>query len=316
MNVQKIRQDFPLLNPEINKKSYIYLDTACQSLRPKQVLEAMNKYYLYQQACAGRSMHQLAAAVTKNVEQARTDIAKFINAARHEEIVFTRNTTEGLNLVANSLGLKEGDEILISDKEHNSNLVPWQRLSKKIGTKTVILPSLPDNTFDFEGFTQKLSPQVKLVSLGHTANLDGVTIPAEKIIKAAHQNGSLVMLDAAQSAPHQSINVRGLDVDFLAFSMHKLLGPSGMGVLYGKYKLLEQLEPFLTGGDTVAQTTYDSAEFLPPPEKFEAGLQDYAGIMGSGEAVRYLKSVGFNEIQKAETQLNLQLTEGLKTIPG
>lgn len=316
MNVEKIRNDFPLLNRESRKKPYIYLDSACQSLRPRQVIEAINKYYLQLQACGGRSMHQLAAEVTRETDQARADIAKFLNAARKEEIVFTRNTTEGINLIAHSLDWKSGDEILISDKEHNSNLVPWQQLSKKIGTKLVILPSLPDNTFDFDGYLKLLNPHTKLVAFGHIANLDGVTIPAQKIIAAAHQNGSLVLLDAAQSAPHHPINVRALDVDFLAFSMHKMLGPSGMGILYGKYNLLEKLDPFLTGGDTVALTTFDSAEFLPPPEKFEAGLQDYAGIIGSGAAIRYLQNIGPNDIQNIESQLNQQLSDGIRDIPG
>jgi cysteine desulfurase/selenocysteine lyase len=178
-----------------------------------------------------------------------------------------------------------------------------------------IVPSKADNTFDLAAYEKMLDKSVKLVSFGFTSNLDGVTIPAAEVIKKAHQIGALVLLDAAQTAPHQKLNVKALDVDFLAFSGHKLLGPSGTGVLYGKYRLLEELEPFLVGGDTVASSTYDTCEFLPPPEKFEAGLQDYAGIMGLGAAVNYLQQVGFDAIQKQETLLNEYITAEIKDIP-
>jgi cysteine desulfurase/selenocysteine lyase len=317
MDINKIRQDFPMLHPEggQGRKSITYFDNACQSLRPRQVLEAINQYYLTSSACSGRSMHHLAAEVTHECDQARAAIAKFLNAARKEEVVFTRNTTEGINLVANSLGLQKDDVVLISDKEHNSNLIPWQRMAKKYGIVVKIVPSLADNTFDLDAFEKRLDKQVRLVSLGWTSNLDGVTIPAAEVIKKAHQNGSLVMLDAAQTAPHRKINVKTLDVDLVAFSGHKMLGPSGMGVLYGKYQLLEKMEPFLVGGDTVVSSTYDSCEFLPPPEKFEAGLQDYAGIIGMGAAVKYLMEVGFDAIEKQELLLNEAITAEIKDFP-
>jgi cysteine desulfurase / selenocysteine lyase len=316
MDVKKIRQDFPILQETAGRKSIAYLDTACQSLRPKIVIDAINQYYLKSSGCSGRSMHQLAAEVTRSVDQARSGIAKFLNASKKEEVVFTRNTTEGINLVAASLKFEEGDVVLISDKEHNSNLIPWQRLARTRGVKVKIVPSKPDNTFDLAVYEQMLDKDVKLVSFGVTSNLDGVTIPVESIIKKAHQNGSLVLLDGAQSVPHQKTNVKALDIDFLAFSGHKMLGPSGMGVLYGKYNLLERLEPFLVGGDTVASSTYETCEFLPPPEKFEAGLQDYAGIMGLGAAAKYLQDIGFDAIQKHEHLLNETITAEIKDIPG
>ena len=312
MDVNKIRRDFPALND----KETVYFDSACQSLRPQVVLDAMNEYYQHFPACSGRSMHHFAAKVTQKVEDARISLIKFLNAAKKEEIVFTRNTTEGINLVANTLFFKPGDVILITDKEHNSNLIPWQKLCRQKGTILKIVPTHPDGTFDLDAYTKLLDPRVRLVSFGHTSNLDGVTIPAAEIIKLAHQNGSLVMLDAAQSAPHRQLNVRNLDVDFFAFSGHKLMGPSGTGVLYAKYKLLEELEPFMVGGDTVASSTYESADFLPPPEKFEAGLQDYAGIIGLGAAVEYLQKIGFNAIQKHELELNQAITVGIRAIPG
>jgi cysteine desulfurase/selenocysteine lyase len=316
MDIRKIRQDFPILQEGAGKKPVIYFDTACQSLRPRQVIDAISQYYLKESACSGRSMHHLAAEVTRGVDQSRAALAKFFNAAKKEEIVFTRNTTEGINLVANSLGLQAGDGVLISDKEHNSNLIPWQTLAKKQGILVKIIPSQADNTFDLAAFEKLLDSKVRLVSLGQTSNLDGVSIPAAEVVKKAHQNGSLVLLDAAQSAPHRSINVKALDVDFLALSGHKLLGPSGTGVLYGKLALLERLEPFLVGGDTVASSTYTTCEFLPPPEKFEAGLQDYAGIEGLGAAVKYLQAIGFDAIQKQETQLNECITSEIQSIPG
>ncbi|MBE0697595.1 MAG: cysteine desulfurase, partial [Anaerolineaceae bacterium] len=283
---------------------------------PRQVIDAINQYYLKENACSGRSMHRLAAAVTNEVDQARTVLARFFNAAKKEEIVFTRNTTEGINLVANSLGWKAGDVVLISDKEHNSNLIPWQVLAQRQGVVLKIVPTCPDNTFDIRAFEKLLDHQVRLVSLGYTSNLDGVSIPAEEVIRLAHRHGALVLLDAAQAAPHRKINLKALDVDFLALSAHKMLGPAGMGMLYGKYQLLEKMQPFLVGGDTVATSTYTSCEFLPPPEKFEAGLQDYAGIMGMGAALKYLQGVGFDAIQKQETLLNEMITSEMKSIPG
>lgn len=315
MDLRKIRQDFPLLPEGGAKKPLVYFDTACQSLRPRQVIDAIRRYYETESACSGRSVHQLGAAVTRDVDEARAGVAKFLNAAKKEEIVFTRNTTEAINLVANSLAFKPGESILITDKEHNSNLIPWQRAVQNHNLTLKVIPSRADNTFDLDAF-EKLLPGARLVAVGHTSNLDGVTLPAGEIIKRAHKHGSLVLLDAAQSAPHQAINVRGLDADFVAFSGHKLLGPSGTGVLYGRYNLLEKLEPFLVGGDTVANSTYTTCEFLPPPEKFEAGLQNYAGIIGLGAAVKYLMAVGFDAIQKQEALLNEHITRELTTLPG
>lgn len=316
MDIKKIRQDFPLLQENSGQKPIVYLDSACQSLRPRPVIEAVTQYYNKYPACGGRSLHKMGAEVSNRCDQARAAVAKFINAARKEEIVFLRNTTEGINLAANSLGLRAGDAVILSDKEHNSNLIPWQSLARRVGVVVKILPSRPDNTFDLEAFERLLDPSVKLVSIGYTSNLDGVTIPAEEVVKKAHRAGALVLLDAAQAAPHHKINVKALDVDLLAFSGHKMLGPSGTGVLYARYKLLEQMDPFLVGGDTVATSTYTTCEFLPPPEKFEAGLQDYAGIMGMGAAVKYLQDLGMDAVQKQEAQLNQWITAEIKDIPG
>jgi len=315
MNLEKIREDFPLFQEVIRGKPIVYFDNACQSLRPKSVIQALNEYYQKYPACGGRSMHKLGDIVTRKIDEARKQVANFIKAKRKEEIIFTRNTTEGINLIARSLNLKQSDIVLATDKEHNSNLIPWQILSKKVGIIHKIVPSREDNTFDLEAFEKMMDKQAKLVSMVFTSNLDGVTIPAKEIINIAHLYGAKVLLDAAQTVPHQEIDVSKLDVDFLAFSGHKMLGPSGTGVLYGKYNLLEELEPFLVGGDTVEYTTYTDHKLLPPPEKFEAGLQDYAGIIGLGEATRYLSQIGFQNMAKHEYELNKFITTEIAKIP-
>jgi len=316
MNLNEIRLDFPILQTKPGQKPVIYLDSACQSLRPQTVIDAITEYYVKFPACSGRSMHKLGTAVTQRCDDARIQVARLLGTSKKEEIVFTRNTTEGINLVANSLDLKKGETVLISGKEHNSNLIPWQMLVKNIGIILKIVSPKEDGSFDLAEFEKALTTPVKLVSLGYTSNLDGFTLPAEVVVRLAHKYGSLVLLDAAQTAPHHKINVRALDVDFLALSGHKMLGPSGSGVLYGKSKLLDRLNPFLVGGDTVANSTYETCEFLPVPEKFEAGLQDYAGIIGLGAAAKYLQAIGFDFIQKQELLLNQAIDSGIKDIPG
>ncbi|MFA6301114.1 MAG: cysteine desulfurase [Candidatus Paceibacterota bacterium] len=313
LDIDKIRADFNILNGK-NGNIPIYFDNACMSLKPNQVLEAMNDYYSNYPACAGRSSHKLGDKVTQKIKEARQTVAEFINAKDEKEIIFTRNTTEGINLLANSFGLKKGDIVLVTDKEHNSNLIPWLSLRDKVGIVVKIIPANEDGTFNLDNFS-KLIAGAKLVSLVHTSNLDGVTNPAKEIIKFAHDNGALVCLDAAQSIPHRKIDVQDLDVDFLVFSGHKMLGPTGTGVFYGKKELLEKLAPFLVGGDTVEFSTYDDYKMLPLPEKFEAGLQDYAGIIGLGEAVKYLSQFDWADITEHELKLNTYITEELKKIP-
>ncbi len=318
MDIQKIRLDFPALWKKWNGKYPIYFDNACMTLKPKQVMDAMNEYYSEYPVCGGRSIHKMAKKVDEKVTEAREKFQKFLGASCPEEIIFTRNTTEGLNLVANSLLLKKGDIVLTTDREHNSNLIPWQIQAHKRGIKHIVVYSNPDNTFNLPDFEEILSKNknVRLVSMVHTSNLDGYTIPAKEIIKIAHDHGAPVMLDGAQSAPHKPVDVKKLDVDFFALSVHKMVGPTGMGVLYGKHHLLEELAPFIVGGDTVSDTTYESAKFLPPPEKFEAGLQNYAGIIGCGAAVDYLNNVDISNIEEHEKRLNTIITDGIKDLPG
>ena len=302
MNLEKTRQDFPLL-----ERGIIYFDNACMSLKPKCVIEAMNDYYLNYPACSGRSVHKLSVKATEEYSKARQAVAKFISA-KTEEIIFTKNTTESINLVAKSLDLK-GRAIITSDKEHNSNLVPWEM--SEGGHK--IVHTNEDGSFDFDDFENKINKNVRLVSIVHTSNIDGTTLPVKEIAKIAHDSGALVMIDAAQSAPHQTLDVKKLGVDFAAFSGHKMLGPS-IGVLFGKKEALGQLNPFMTGGDTVESTTYTTQKFLKPPEKFEAGLQNYAGAIGLSAAIRYLEKAGMNNIEKHETELNKIITEDLESV--
>jgi cysteine desulfurase/selenocysteine lyase len=278
------------------------------------VIEKINEYYHEYPGCGGRSVHKIATKVSIAVQEARIKLQKLINAKNENEIIFVRNTTEALNMVAHGIPLTSNDRVLTTDHEHNSNLVPWLYLQKKKDFKFEVVPSNPDISFNLETFENMMGPDVKIVSMIHTANLDGQTIPAKEIIKIAHDHGALVMLDGAQSTPHKPIDVQDLDVDFFAFSVHKMCGPSGIGVLYSKSHLLDELPPFIAGGSTVKHTTYSTIEILPPPEKFEAGLQNYAGIIGAGAAADYLTGIGMNEIEEHEKNLNRILTDELYDI--
>jgi len=302
--IEDIRKDFPIL-----KKNIIYMDSACMTLKPRQVIDKLNEYYTEYTACAGRSFHQFSEKVETELQKSRNQVKTFINA-QSKEIIFTRNTTESINLIAHSLKLKKGDEIITSDKEHNSNLIPWLKLKEK-GIKVKIIESNPDNTFNLNNFEKAFTKNTKLVSVVHTSNLDGVTNPIKEISRITHKNNALLLVDAAQSAPHTELDVKKLDIDFLAFSGHKMLGPTGIGVLYGKTKLLEKLDTFLLGGDTVIDSTYENYKLESIPQRFEAGLQDYAGIIALKEALTYLKKIGLKNINKHEIKLNKIITDQL-----
>jgi len=305
VKIEKIRADFPVL-----KKGIIYFDNACMTLRPKQVIEAMNEYYYEFPACPGRSLHQLGNKASEAIAIARKKIARFIGAKNEKEIVFTRNTTEAINLIAHSLKFGKKNTVLSSDREHNSNLVPWI-IARERGIKHVIVKEKESHEFDLDAFSEAMNESVKLVSIVHASNLDGYILPVKEIIKTAHDFNALVLLDGAQSAPHSPLNVKKMDCDFFAFSSHKALGPSGIGALYGKKHLLEELRPFISGGSTVSNSTYESAEFLEVPEKLEGGLQDVAGIIGFGKACDYIEKIGRSRIAKHERKLNKKFQSGL-----
>lgn len=330
----QIRKDFPALQQERNGKPLIYFDNACMTLKPAQMIAALNRYYYNFPACGGhgRSAHWFARRVNweiewpkhgardeecadVEIEGSREKIRKLINAKHREEIVFTKNTTESINLVARCFAFSKGAVVLTTDREHNSNLCPWKELEKRGVVRHLAVPSREDNTFDLEVFERMVKEgNVQLVSVVYTSNLDGYTIPAGEIIKLAHEHGAKVMLDAAQTVPHKSVDVQELDVDFLAFSIHKMCGPTGMGVLYGKFRLLNDpaFGPFIVGGDTVRDTFLDKPpEYLVSPCKFEAGLQNYAGMIGTGAAVDYLLRLGPENIARHEVELTTFLFEGL-----
>jgi len=315
LDVNKIRKDFPLLQRMINGKPIIYFDNACTTQKPQQVVDAIVKYYTEYTACAGRSVHKLAIKTTEEFEKAREKLAKFINAKRTEEIVWTKNTTEAMNLISHSFKFEKGDKVLTTNLEHSSGLVPWQ-LRAEMGD--IILDFVlcnKEGEFNIKDFQEKIDKKTKLVSIIYASNVTGTKTPLNEIIKIAHDNDSLVLADAAQAAPHFPIDVKKLDVDFLAFSAHKMCGSTGMGCLYGKYELLKQLQPFILGGETIkdADLKYHVLEDIP--QRFEGGIQNYAGAIGFGAAVDYLSKIGMKNIESYEKELTKDLIEGLLTIP-
>lgn len=311
MDVSKYRKDFPILN---SNDSPVYLDSACMTLRPQAVIDAITDYYTNYPACGGRSVHKLSWQVTENFEMARDSLRRFMGAESSSEIVFTKNATESMNIVANGLSLNKGDEVLTSDKEHNANVVPWHHLAKYKGIKYNVLPAKDNYFFDVEALKESLSSKTKLFSFVHTSNLDGHSNPAKEIVEICHDKGVKVMMDTAQSAPHQEVNVVDLDVDFAAVSAHKFCGPSGMGALYGKFDELKDLIPTYVGGSTVVNSTYKDYKLLPPPSCFEAGLQNYAGAIGSGAAAEYIMNIGRDNIHEHENKLNKLMTKELSDV--
>ena len=329
ISIEDCRADFPPLLRLRNGKPPVYLDNACTTLVPKQVIEAINEYYMEYPGCSGgRSRHWFADEVTsriegnsdKGIKGSRRIIAEFINAGSEKEIIFTLNTSHAINTVALGFKFRPGDVVLLTDIEHNSNLVPWLRLQKTGLIKVDFVASNQGGLFDLAVFEQKLRDvRVRLVSMAFTSNLTGYTIPAKEIIRIAHKYDAKVLLDGAQTAPHQNIDVQDIDADFLAFSIHKMCGPKGVGALYAKKELLGRspheedetcniVETVILGGGTVGDTTYYSYNLLEPPERFEAGIQNYPGQIAAGEAVKYLQQIGMEQITAHEKMLNSFLT--------
>src|SRR3989344_5283405 len=302
MNVDKIRADFPVL-----KNNFAYLDSACMTLKPRQVVEAMNRYYIEFPACGERSSHRLGAIVTEEYQKARKTTAKFIGAGE-DELIFTKNTTEGLNLAARSLNLNKSDKVVVSEKEHNSNFLPWLNFHCTV-VKT------HNGFFDMEAFSTAMDRSVKVVAVQHTSNIDGMSFPIREIGKIAHDNGALLVIDGAQSVPHKEVNVRKLGCDILAFSGHKMLGPS-IGAVYVRKELSDQMAPFITGGGTVLNVLDGKPVFMQGPEKFEGGLQNYAGAIGLRAAIDYINGVGLKNIERHEAELNRRMTEGVERLDG
>lgn len=316
MNLKNIRMQFPTLRQEA---APAYLDNACVTLKPDGVVEAINDYYTKTPGCGGRSVHRYGTKVSRATSDARIKLQKFLNAESASEVVFTRNATHSLNQVAHGMKWETGDVVLTTDREHNSNLVPWLQLEKEKGVDHRVVASNPDNTFDIEAFEKACSDageQLKMVSMSQVGNLDGVQIPIKEIARIAHDHGALICVDGAQSTPHMKVDVQDLDVDFMAFSIHKMCGPSGMGGLWGRYDLLENLRTIQSGGQTVSSSTYDSIEWAKPPARFEGGLGNFSGIMATGAAIDFLSQYNMDDIHEHEIKLNRIMTDGIKDLPG
>ena len=310
------RNDFPTLQGE---HPPAYLDNACVTLKPQSVINSIHQSYTETPGCGGRSVHRSGTAISKAVSDARTKLGSFLNAATPNEVVFTRNATHSINQIAHGMSWEKGDVVLTTDREHNSNLVPWLQLEQEQGIDHRVVPSNSDNTFDMEAFESACADagtKLRMVAMSHVGNLDGVAVPIEKITKVAHDHGALVAVDGAQSTPHMNVDVQSLDIDFLSFSIHKMCGPSGMGGLWGRYDLLDGLRTIQSGGQTVQSSTYTEATWAKPPARFEGGLGNFSGMMATGAAIDYLAGLDMNAVHEHEVKLNRIMTDGVKDLNG
>ncbi len=319
-DINKVRDDFPILGREVYKKPLVYLDNAATTQKPLCVLDAMREEYLNVNANVHRGVHYLSQQATDLHEAAREKVRQFINAAKTEEIVFTRGTTEAINLVAQSFcesQMKEGDEVLVTEMEHHSNIVPWQLQAMKRGIVVKHLPMTDDGRLVCcDDIATNITDRTKLVSVAHVSNVLGTINPVKDIITLAHEHGIPVLVDGAQSAPHFRVDVQQLDCDFYAFSGHKMYGPTGIGVLYGKEEWLEKLPPYQGGGEMIDKVTWERTTFERLPFKFEAGTPDYVATHGLAKAIEYIESLGFEAIQQHEQMLTRYCMEQLQTIDG
>ena len=318
LDAARLKRDFPMLTKK-TETPLVYLDTAATAQKPRAVIDAICRFYKEEYATVHRAVYKAAEKATTLQSEVRRGLSRFINAKHAEEIVFTKGTTESINLVAHSFAkrfIKVGDEILISEMEHHANIVPWHLVCQERGAVLKIIPITDLGEIDFPTFQSLLNPKTKLVSLCHVANTTGTINPIKKIALEAHQVGAKVLVDGAQAASKMPIDMQALDADFYAFSGHKLYGPTGIGVLYGKKALLEALPPFLGGGDMIESVTLEKTEFQPPPLKFEAGTPPIAQIVGLGAAIDYVQSVGMKKIHAWEQQLLSYATEKLLQVEG
>ncbi|QQK78411.1 cysteine desulfurase [Salicibibacter cibarius] len=306
MNVQDVREQFPILDQEINGSPLVYLDNAATSQKPRTVIEAMEDYYRRYNSNVHRGVHTLSSVATDGYEGARDKVQMFINAGRREEIVFTRGTTTAINTVAASYGranLQEGDEIVLTPMEHHSNLIPWQQVAKATGAELKYIPLQPDGTVSVEAARSAISERTKIVAMVHVSNVLGTMNPIKEVTKIAHENQAIMVVDGAQSTPHTPVDVQDLDCDFFAFSAHKMCGPTGIGVLYGKKALLEDMEPFEFGGEMIDEVGLYDATWKEVPHKFEGGTPIIAGAIGLNAAIDFLNDIGLETIKNHEQQL-------------
>ncbi|MGQ9506336.1 MAG: aminotransferase class V-fold PLP-dependent enzyme [Candidatus Bathycorpusculaceae bacterium] len=312
LNPYKIREDFPILKRKINDNPLIYFDNAATSQKPKQVIETIKNFYENHNANVHRAVHTLSQEASELYEEAHEEVAKFINAKGMEETIFVRGATEAINLVAYSWGchnLTKSDEVIVSLMEHHSNIVPWELLSKVCGFNVVYVNLRKDGTLDYEDFENKISRKTKIVCVSHVSNVSGVVNDVKRIAKVTHEYNALTLVDGAQSVPHLPVNVKDLDIDFLAFSGHKMLGPTGIGVLYGKREILENMEPFQGGGEMIREVSFNQTKrrcfitWNALPWKFEAGTPNVCGGVGLMEAIKYLRGIGMENVKAHEENL-------------
>jgi cysteine desulfurase / selenocysteine lyase len=319
LDVERIRRDFPVLQQRVRGKRLVYLDNAATSQKPQAVIDTITRFYTTENANIHRGVHYLSERATAAYDQVRERVARFLNAPSSRQVIFTRGTTESINLVAQSYGrtsLKPGDEVLITVMEHHSNIVPWQLVCEQTGAVLRAAPITDTGELDIAGFERLLSERTRLVSLVHLSNALGTINPVKRVIELAHARGIPVLVDGAQSAPHLPVDVQDLDCDFFAFSGHKLFGPTGVGVLYGRESLLERMPPYQGGGDMIASVTLERSTWAPLPAKFEAGTPMIAQVMGLGTALDYVSEVGLDAIAAWEHQLLTYATERLNEIQG
>ncbi|HEU4649349.1 MAG TPA: cysteine desulfurase [Gemmatimonadales bacterium] len=319
LDPQRIRADFPILGTRVHGKPLVYLDNAATTQKPRAVIDAITNYYSAENANIHRGVHWLSERATAAYDAVREQVARFLNARSAHEIVFVRGTTEAINLVAQSFGrafLRAGDEVLITGMEHHANIVPWQLLREQTGIVLRVAPITDTGELDLEGFERLLTERTKLVSVVHISNALGTINPVRRIVELAHARGVPVLVDGAQAALHQAVDVQALDCDFFAFSGHKVLGPTGIGVLYAKERLLERMPPYQGGGDMIASVSFEQSTWAPIPAKFEAGTPHIAGVIGLGAALGYVTSVGLDAIAAHEHDLLAYATERVGALPG
>ena len=315
---ERCRPDFPILSRIVNGHPLVYLDSAASSQKPASVIEAIQRYYVTSHANVHRSIHTLGEEATEQYEAARDAVRAFLGARSREEIVFTRGTTESLNLVAQAVGrtLRPGDEIVVSELEHHSNLVPWQMVCRDRGTVLRAIPVLPEGYLDLEAYGRLLSPRTRVVAVAHVSNVLGTINPVARMVEQAHRVGALVCLDGAQAVPHLPVDVTAIGADFYAFSGHKMLGPTGIGVLHGRREVLERLEPAWGGGEMIKEVWIDHAQWNDLPWRFEPGTPPIAGAVGLHAAVEYLGKLGMTQVSAHEQALTAATMDALARIPG
>ena len=316
-DINMIRDDFPILKQRINGNPLVYLDNGATSQKPQSVIDAIVNYYTTTNSNVHRGVHTMSQQATDGYEDARSKIRQFINADDDKEIIYTRNTTEGINLVAHSYGRQNvgpGDDIIVSNMEHHSNIVPWQMLCEEMGANLLVVPIDDTGELVMDEYEKMLSSRSKLVSITHVSNALGTILPAKQIVEMAHAHGAPVLLDGAQAVPHMPVDMNELDCDFYVFSGHKLFGPTGIGVLYGKKEYLEAMPPFLGGGEMIKSVTFEKTIYNDLPYKFEGGTPDIAGAIGLGAAIDYVNNLGFDQITAHEDELLRYGTEALSAI--